>query len=441
MPSIFGTSGFRFSFPGTLDLDTLVHLASSLYLSFPDVGGVVIGRDNRRTSDPLFAVLSSLLSSVGFRVYDAGVVPLPVLAFSSMSGEHGLGVMITASHNPPNYNGIKVFKGGWELTREEENRVTELMGRPTSLGQPRVSERVDALGDYLEKLSSQLGKHQAKKVLVDAGNGTAVAVTPDLVRRAGGNVLCVNCVGSGFFPGRLPEPNPLNLRDTLSLAREGRVDLGIAHDCDADRVAVFNGRGEFLSQTRILAYFFAKKLKSKRSGKMITTVDVGMAVDDIAMRYGGEVIRTRLGGSHELAMKDSGVVLFGEPWKVMDPDWGPWADGIRVAVKLSEDVMDEGDVDTVLREVPDYPSLREDFAFKKWDQGLLESRALSVFEGAELENYDGVKLKFDDGWVLFRRSGTEEKIRLYAEHRSADGLRELRKKAISLLTDLGFVAT
>ena len=439
MPNLFGTSGFRFTFPGTLTLNTLEEMAYSLALTFPDVEGVIVAHDSRLTSVPVSTIFSSLLSAVGFTVYDAGRAPLPVLAFASGFTEHPLGVMITASHNPPNYNGIKIFKKKWELTRDEENKINENMSVRPRLGNPELPIPDDALSEYLKKLSSEINTHLEKKILVDAGNGTAVTATPGLIKKAGGNVLCVNCEESGYFPGRLPEPNPINLRTTLEMARREGVALGVAHDCDADRVAIFDGKGEFLSQTRALAYFFERKLKENRGGLMVTTVDVGMAVDDIAARYGGKVIRTRLGGSHEIAMKDKSTVIFGEPWKVIDPAWGPWADGIRVAVKLSEDVMDNGSINDLFKGIPDYPYIREDFKFKKWDPEALKARAASFFADAILEDYDGIKLNMDDSWLLFRRSGTEEKIRLYAESKNSEKLFEIKRRALTLLKELDFI--
>ncbi|WP_449463464.1 hypothetical protein PQ610_03300 [Tardisphaera miroshnichenkoae] len=441
MPNLFGTSGLRFTFPGKLTNDLINGLANSLAVSFGDISGIVVARDNRTTSWIVSSLFSRALSAAGFAVYDMGIAPLPALAFASRKQEHRLGVVITASHNPPNYNGMKIFKDGWELTREEEQKVSDNIDTRASVGSFEAPLTSPALQEYLTELRSHVARHNPQKLLVDVGNGTASVATPPIIAEAGGDVICVNCDQSGRFPGRLPEPNPVNLATTLALAREMRIALGAAHDCDADRVAVFDGRGTFLSQTRVLAYFLKKKAEVKKGGVMATTVDVGMAVDDVAKRYNVSVVRTRLGGSHEIAMSRDDVILFGEPWKVMDPDWGPWADGIRVAIQLAEDVMEKGvGISDLLSDIPDYPNAREDFVYKKWDPEKLESVASSALGPEKVEDYDGVKLVFDDGWLLFRKSGTEEKIRLYAEFTSQDKLQERRASAIRLLKELEFIA-
>ncbi|MFQ1021039.1 hypothetical protein [Tardisphaera saccharovorans] len=441
MPNLFGTSGLRFTFPGKLTNDLISGLANSLAVSFGDISGIILARDNRTTSWIISSLLSRALSVAGFVVYDMGVAPLPALAFASRRQEHRLGVVITASHNPPNYNGIKIFKGGWELTREEEQKVSENVKVRTSVGPLEAPLPSPALQEYLAELRSHVVHHKPQKVLVDVGNGTASVATPPIIAEAGGDVICVNCDQSGRFPGRLPEPNPTNLASTLAISRQMGIALGAAHDCDADRVAVFDGRGNFLSQTRILAYFLKKKAEARKGGIMATTVDVGMAVDEVAKRYNVSVMRTRLGGSHEIAMSRDGVILFGEPWKIMDPDWGPWADGIRVAIQLAQDVMETGvEISGLLSEIPDYPNTREDFIYKRWDPEKLKSASSSAFGPEKIEDYDGVKLLFDDGWLLFRKSGTEEKIRLYAEFMSQDRLQEMRASAIKLLKDLEFIA-
>ncbi len=441
MPNLFGTSGLRFTFPGKLTNDLISGLASSLAVSFGDVSGVVIARDNRTTSWIISSLFSRALSAAGFVVYDMGVAPLPALAFASRKKEHRLGVVITASHNPPNYNGMKIFKGGWELTREEEQKVSDNVKARATIGSFEAPLQSPALHEYLAELRSHVARHKPQKVLVDVGSGTASVATPPIIAEAGGDVICVNCDQSGRFPGRLPEPNPINLASTLAMARQMGIALGAAHDCDADRVAVFDGRGTFLSQTRVLAYFLQRKAEAKKGGIMATTVDVGMAVDEVAKRYNVRVIRTRLGGSHEIAMGRDDVILFGEPWKVMDPDWGPWADGIRVAIQLAEDVMEKGvGISGLLSEIPDYPSTREDFVYKRWDPEKLKSASSSAFGPEKVEDYDGIKLIFDDGWLLFRKSGTEEKIRLYAEFTSQERLQEERANAIRLLKELEFIA-
>jgi phosphomannomutase len=441
MPNLFGTSGLRFTFPGSLSYQLLKSLARSMAVSFGDIESVVIARDVRTTSWLISVFLSRALSAAGFNVYDMGVAPLPALAYASERQEHQLGVIITASHNPPNYNGIKIFKKGWELTREEEEKVSENAEPSLAIGNFEGPSPTSALNDYLDALRSHILPRKSRSVLVDVGNGTAAPVTPRLISEAGGDVICVNCDQSGQFPGRLPEPNPINLAGTLSLAKRLSIALGIAHDCDADRVAVFDGRGAFLSQTRILAYFLKKKAEMKRGGTMATTVDVGMAVDDVAKTYNVNVIRTRLGGSHEIAMTRDDVIIFGEPWKIMDPDWGPWADGIKVAVELAEDVMEkEADISSLLSDIPDYPGIREDFNYRKWDVEKLRSASISAFQPQKVEDYDGLKLTFEDGWLLFRKSGTEEKVRLYAEFKTQEKLQEARLSAIRLLKDLGFIA-
>jgi len=439
MHSLFGTSGLRFTFPGGIDLATLSGLAGAIHKTFPETTDVAIGWDTRTTSMPLAQLFSSFLLAEGLNVHQLGVVPLPALAFASSLDEHPLGVMVTASHNPPNYNGIKIFKEGWELTRAEEAAITNNMDSDSQSSSPGKLYHKNILNRYMNNIVPNPEEHTRLRFLVDAGNGTASHVTAPLIEEIGGLAICLNCEPSGYFPGRLPEPNPTNLADTLELAKELGVDLGLAHDCDADRLAVFDGNGAFLSQTRILSLFFKKKLLARKGKIMVTSVDVGMAMDDVARTYGGKVIRTRLGETHELAMRTEEVALFGEPWKIMDPEWGPWADGIRSAVQLSRWVMEEGSLGKLLEDIPDYPSIRLDFKLKNWNFERLVSELKKTFPDCSLETYDGAKCVMDGSWVLVRRSGTEEKVRLYAEALKPDVLDEIRLKTTRVLSYLSII--
>jgi phosphoglucosamine mutase len=448
--SLFSTSGIRGIYPAEVSPLLAFRLGCTLTSIFGTES--VVGTDCRLSSPVLEHALLSGLLYFGCNIRRVGLAPLPVTAYSVKKTGANFGVMITASHNPPQYNGFKVFReGGWELMPEDEKAVEEALlgeleaGRSWSdVGSCTDYEEalVEYIDDMLDLLSDGGPRPRASdfKVVVDCCNGPAALVTPKVLSRLGVRVIALNANIDGHFPGREPEPRPDVLAELGLFVREIDAHLGLAHDGDADRVAVVDPEGKFVTNDRVIAYM-AKRAIERGEGKVvITTIDTSRCIDEVVERLGGEVIRTKLGKTHVELKKHSNVALAAEPWKIVNPRWGPWADGILAASMLVKDVVENGvGLHDLVRDVPDYPQVRESFPCNDSNK----SKVMRVIE-EELENvvgnvedvwkYDGVRVNCKDGsWILIRASGTEPKIRLYAEARSVERLREIVERGRKLV--------
>ncbi|MEM4577078.1 MAG: phosphopentomutase/phosphoglucosamine mutase [Candidatus Nezhaarchaeales archaeon] len=442
MKGLFSTSGIRGVYPRELSPLLAFKLGCVLANVFGD--NSVVGLDCRLSSPVLeHALLSGLLYS-GCTIKRIGLAPLPVVAYSVKECDAKFGVMITASHNPPEYNGFKIFRdGGWELMPEDEVVIEEKLSKDiqVSASWNNVGLCIDykkALDDYIDGVLDFLMIDDLKpfsqdfKVVVDCCNGPAAFVTPTILSRMGVRTIAVNANIDGLFPGRPPEPRPDVLASLGYFANSIGVRMAFAHDGDADRVAVIDEGGNFVTNDRIIAYM-AKRALERGEGKLvITTIDTSRCIDEVVERYGGGVVRTKLGKIHVELRNRYNVALAAEPWKIVNPRWGPWADGILAAATLVKDAIDSGKgLSHLLSDIPNYPQVRESYPCsgeKKLEAMKIINEELegAIGEVDEVWRYDGIRVNCKDGaWILIRASGTEPKIRLYAEAKSADRLRDL----------------
>jgi len=447
---LFSTSGIRGVYPAEVSPLLAFRLGCALASMFGAES--VVGTDCRLSSPVLeHALLSGLMYS-GCNVKRVGLAPLPVTAYSVKKTGAKFGVMITASHNPPQYNGFKVLReGGWELMPEDERAVEEALSSGLEAGLPwsdvgLCTNYEEALVEYidgvLDLLSDEGPSRRAPdfKVVVDCCNGPAALVTPKVLSRLGVRVISLNANIDGHFPGREPEPRPDVLAELGLFVRETGAQLGLAHDGDADRVAVIGPDGEFVANDRIIAYMAKRAIERGEGRVVITTIDTSRCIDEVVEKLGGEVVRTKLGKTHVELKKLSNVALAAEPWKIINPRWGPWADGILAASMLVKDAVERGaGLRDLLRDVPDYPQVRESFPCGDDDKPRVMRVVEEELEGAiddveDVWKYDGVRVNCKDGsWILIRASGTEPKIRLYAEAKSVERLREIVEKGRKLV--------
>jgi len=447
---LFSTSGIRGIYP--TEVSPLLAFRIGCVLASIFGTDCVVGTDCRLSSPVLeHALLSGLMYS-GCNVRRVGLAPLPVTAYSVKESGANFGVMITASHNPPQYNGFKVFReGGWELMPEDEEAVGRALSRELEAGRSwsdvgSWSDHVEALVEYVDDLLNLLSdggpsrRASDVKVVVDCCNGPAALVTPKVLSQLGVRVVALNANIDGHFPGRDPEPRPDVLAGLGLFVRETGAHLGLAHDGDADRVAVVSPDGNFVVNDRIIAYM-AKRAIERGEGKVvITTIDTSRCIDEVVEGLGGEVVRTKLGKTHVELKRRSNVALAAEPWKIINPRWGPWADGILAASVLVKDVVNSGvGLRELLRDVPDYPQVRESFPCDDSDKPKVmkvieEELESAIGDVEDVWKYDGVRVNCKDGsWILIRASGTEPKIRLYAEAKSVERLREVVEKGKKLV--------
>jgi phosphoglucosamine mutase len=392
---------------------------------------VVIGSDTRTTGPMMEAAVSSGLMACGCEVYSAGIVTTPTLAEAARC--MSCGVMLTASHNPPEYAGIKLWNPDGMGFSQGQSREVERLVEVEEFGLKKWDEvgRMHSLTGVPEMHANRIlaGVGEADlKVVVDCANGPAFNITPLVLQRMGCQVITINSNPDGHFPGRMPEPTEENLTDLRNAVVSMRADVGIAHDGDADRMVAMDDKGQFLGGDQLLALFARRYGKDK----IVVTVDASMAIDDcVDMR----VMRTRVGDVYvSEEVKKVGADFGGEPsgtWIFPDQTYCP--DGVLAAARLVE-IASERNLSELRMEVPTYPTLRDSVAFpadaKERVLGKLREEMRSI-ESKELLTMDGFRHQFEDGWALVRPSGTEPKIRILAEARKADRAGEIMR----LMTD------
>ena len=419
---LFGSSGVR----GVVNEEMTPDLALNIGMAVGSVAkSAVLGFDSRTSNDMMSAAVSGGMMSCGCEVYGAGFVTTPTLAEAARNLE--CGVMLTASHNPPQYAGIKLWNpDGMGFGAEQSAQIEQIIGEGKYSSKPwnlvgSSHSFPDAVESHLERIMGGVGS-AGLKVVVDCANGPALTITPLVLQEMGCRVVTINSNRDGRFPGRMPEPIDENLSDLKAAVVSMSADLGIAHDGDADRMIAVDDRGATLSGDELLA-LFAGKFGSNR---IVVAIDASMAVDDYV---DAEVVRTRVGDvfvSEEV--KRTGSDFGGEPsgsWIFPDQTYCP--DGILAAARIVE--MAASERLSKLREaVPKYPTRRVAIELALPQKAEILSRLKEEMTGIECDELltlDGYRLKFEDSWALVRPSGTEPKIRIVTEARTAERADEL----------------
>jgi len=427
---LFGSSGVR----GVVNKEFTPELAAMIGMAVgSDAKCAVVGTDSRTSGPMIEAAVSSGLMASGCEVFNVGLVTTPTLAESART--MSCGVMITASHNPPEYSGIKLWNpDGMGFGIEQSKAIERMVESKKFKLKPwdKVGKRHsfnEAVEWHAHRILHGVGKAKLK-VVVDCANGPASTITPMVLHRMGCRVVTINSNPDGHFPGRPPEPVDENLGDLKQAVVSMKADLGIAHDGDADRMVAIDDKGVFLGGDQLLA-LFAKKYAKK---KVVVTVDASMAIDDYV---DAKVIRTRVGDvfvSEEV--KRAKAEFGGEPsgtWIFPDQTFCP--DGVLAAARLVE-LANKKKLSELRKKVPVYPIIREatryDPKFKAIILKKLEHE-IEAIECEELLTLDGFRLQFEDGWALVRPSGTEPKIRYLAEARTekrAKDIMDMISKAV-----------
>ncbi len=419
---LFGSSGIR----GIVNKDFTPELASLIGMAVgSDAKCAVVGMDSRTSGPMIEAAVSAGLMATGCDVFHAGVVTTPTLAEAARSMD--CGVMITASHNPPEYGGVKLWNPdgmGFGAAQSEAIEALVQSKKFKLAAWDGVGKRhsfPEAVENHICRILQGVGRAKLKAV-VDCANGPASTITPIVLQRMGCRVITINSNIDGHFPGRPPEPVDENLSDLKHAVVSMKANLGIAHDGDADRMVAVDDRGVFLGGDQLLA-LFAKKYAKK---KVVVTVDASMAIDDY---IDAKIVRTRVGDvfvSEEV--KKRKAEFGGEPsgtWIFPDQSFCP--DGILAAARLVE-MASKMKLSELRKKVPVYPIIREAIRYDpKFKEVVLKNldREMKAAQYDELLTMDGYRLQFENGWALVRPSGTEPKIRYLAEARTEKDAKDI----------------
>lgn len=428
---LFGSSGIR----GIANVDVTADLALAVGQVLGSAyGSTIVGRDPRLTGEMLASALIAGVLSTGADATDAGLVSTPTLARGAR--EYGCGVMITASHNPAPYNGIKLWNpDGIAFDDGQQSDVEAALDRG---GFPQA--RWDRVGTRRER-KDLIDRHVAEilqtvqsahlRVVVDCGSGATSTITPRVLQEMGCRVTALNAVPDGRFPGRDPEPTEENLEALRRTVRATESDLGIAHDGDGDRMVAVDEKGRFVGGDDLLAVFAKREVKTS----VVAPVDSSMALEE--MLPGVNVIRTRVGDvSVAQEVRRHRAEFGGEPsgtW--IFPKISLCPDGVYAAAYLVNLVATKP-LSEFVAEVPKYPIRRGAVPFPPADRDSIVGRLDAAFRAmrARLETIDGWRVAFEDGWFLVRLSGTEPKVRITAEARTEPRAKELYELALSKVT-------
>jgi phosphomannomutase len=369
----------------------------------------------------------SAISAVGSDAHVFGLVPTPVLAYGTKSRSCIAGFSVTASHNPAEFSGVKVFnRNGMELPKSDEERIERAMAVEVMKTSGRFGQLVsdtEVVDDYIRAVVSRYQKApQPLRIAVDCASGPGGLVTPRILKTLGHDVVPVNAQVSWRFPARPPEPTATNLSDFARMIQTLGVDFGFAHDGDADRLVMVDATGRVVPDS-ILTILALRGL-GLSEGVAVISENSSSAVAEEAERLGLRVKRSKVGKTFAV-LEIEGGVFAAEPSKIVDPRWGLWEDGINASALISSLLsLDRDLLGRVMQEVQwRYRQTNLRVAVNMEKLKVRARETFRKFRVSEERTLDGLKLVLGDGsWVMFRPSGTEPITRVYCESKDSQEL-------------------
>jgi phosphomannomutase len=435
----FGTAGVRGVFNVSQTPEQIYRLALTSAFVFGR-GKYAVGWDGRKSSAVLSRVAATGIVAAGSEALLLGQVPTPVTAFGARENGCKLGFSVTASHNPPEYSGVKIFSGrGMELPRQDEGRIERAMMVGTRMESREIGSVTyeEVLSSYIDSMLSRFERlRDGLKIAVDCSNGPGALVTPGVLERLGHRVVPLNSQISWRFPARLPEPTEQSLSETSAMVSALGVDMGLAHDGDADRLVVVASGGRVVPDS--LVSTIAMRALIKKPAAVVLSENTSSAVEEEALKLGSKIVRSRVGKTFAEVEKE-GAAFATEPSKIVDPSWGMWEDGMYAAALVADAVAKDRGLLELMNSEPVWHYRQLNLPVSV-DQTRLVQRAQDEFTGfkiSEVRQLDGLKLVFRDrSWIMFRASGTEPKTRIYCESRDPVRLNELLEVGKAMLQEL-----
>lgn len=443
MVRLFGTNGIRWVV-GDRPPDFPARLGLAAGVFYGEGACLAIGHDTRTSSDIVLGAAASGLMSAGCSLIRLGIVPTPAVQFAVRELGLGGGAMVTASHNPPEFNGLKFFaRDGTELPRADEVRMEELVADSNlrsaawdRVGTMRSDHKVQA--GYRQRIIELTRPGKAKVMaVVDCANGTAAEFSPDVLSKCGWSVSTINSRHDGTFPGRMPEPVKENLGGLMSAVKSHGADLGIAHDGDADRATFVDEKGAFVTGDQSLALFAADAVQRNGGGTVVIPITASRMVEEAVISAGGAIEYTAV-GSPIIArrMMENRAVLGGEGnGGTIFPEHQFCRDGIMAAARMAEMVSRGTPLSDLVAGLPRYHTVSGKLRMSPDSRdGIL--REVRKRAGGDIVEIDGVKSTYDDHWILIRASGTEPIIRITVESRDAAKSERILAEQLKALQDI-----
>jgi len=445
MTKLFGTNGIR----GVTNED----MNSELALGIGEAWGtylkksaskpkVAIGTDARLSNHMLKSAITAGLLSTGCDVVDIGLVPTPTLQYAVKEKDFDSGVIITASHNPPQFNGIKgVASDGTEFSKNQEEAIERIyFDKNYSLADwknvGKLSTWDGAIDLYIKGILANVDVNLIKKkkfhVVLDCGNGAGSLVAPILLKKLGCKITELYCEIDGMFPGHNSEPLQENLGVLMKTVTKVRADIGVAQDGDADRAIFIDENGTYLYGDKTLALAGKHITKQKKGGIAVTPVTTSSCFEEVIVGNSGEVIYTRVGSPIVARVMIEKNAVFGgeENGGLIFPEMQYCRDSAMSIAKILEIIAKENkSLSQLIKEIPKYevyktkmpcPNDKKETVMKTLVEQTKEDSSI-----IKVDETDGVKLYVDNGWVLMRPSGTEPIFRIYSESKDKTKAQEI----------------
>jgi phosphomannomutase / phosphoglucomutase len=437
-PRLFGTNGIRGVVGTTIDSDFAFGIGSSVGTIFNRTP-VLIGRDGRTSSLMLAEALVAGILARGNHVTDCGMTTTPELQFLVKHSSRKAGVMITASHNPPEYNGFKVVDtDGVEIARENEVKVERLFARKSfrlSKSPGQRSFPPEAVEPYLSSLRTYVSEKKIPRhftVVVDVGNGVAALTTPILLRRIGCRVVTINDNIDGTFPGRTSEPRPENLGPLSAAVKQERAAFGVAHDGDGDRAIFVDEKGVAHSGDKSLTLIEDEVLKKTLRAKVVTPVNSSMSVAEVAKKRKGKLILTPVGSINvaRTMIREKAILGGEENGGIFYSPHQPVRDGAMATILILNSILDNGvPLSRLMARLPSFFMTKEKRACPDKRKTEVMKKLQRKLGSMVTNTMDGVRVDLKNrGWFLVRASGTEPLIRIYVEGKTENDVKRLMEE-------------
>ena len=442
MTKLFGTNGIR----GVINEDMNSELALGIGLAWGTYlkktafkPQVAIGTDARISSYMIkSAIISGLLSS-GCDVVDIGRIPTPTLQYMVKTRNYDSGVIITASHNPPQFNGIKgTSNNGTEFSKNIEEEIEKIYFKKDysfadwkNVGTVKIMKKEEAVDSYIDGIISNVNvdiiKEKNFNVILDCGNGIGGDVTPQLLERLGCKITKLYCEPNGMFPGRNSEPTPENITDLIKKVIDKNADFGVAQDGDADRAIFIDEKGKYIWGDKTLSLAAKYITKQRNGGITVTPVTTSSCLDDIVIQNGGKVIHTKVGSPIVASVMIENNAIFGgeENGGLIFPEMQYCRDSAMTIAKIMEIMANENkSLSELIGEIPNYYMVKTKTHCPENKKNIVMNEIINQTKNdkkvKKIDKTDGVKLFFEDGWILMRPSGTEPMFRIYSESKNKE---------------------
>ncbi len=436
-------SGIRGIVGNGLDPETIIKYLKA-YAKFTGKGKIVIGSDGRITGDIVRNVVTGVLNSMGIDVYDIGVCPTPTVLFNVKPLGAVGGISISASHNPNEWNALKLLNNEGEfLTPEESKRMLSYLDEDENpyvawdeIGKRyEYSEGLKLHADAVlktEVLDLEKLRERKFRVLLDCVNGAGSWIMKDFLESLGCEVIEKDCEKSGVFP-RLPEPVPENLIETMKAIKENNVDLGVVVDPDVDRLVLLTEKGDpFIEENTITQA--VKFILGKKKGNVVVNLSTTRAVEDVASEFGAKVFRSPVGEANVVKlMKETNAVIGGEgSGGVIYPEVHYGRDALVGAALTLQHLLEFGGTMSELKaSLPQYFIAKRKVSVGESNPDEILEKMKSEFAGAKINTDDGLRIDFTDHWVHLRKSNTEPIIRCIVEAKNEALANELADKYLA----------